>query len=203
MDMPQEALWIPYGDNFQEAYVKEWEQEVHAPDSPVQESGYRWKDPSTWSWHAHGLSDEEIFAHLTRAESGDESESVCEPYCDPKSLDFDYVPYGTCKPTDDGWHTTGESPPVPPGLRFTPQSSWQPYSNVNASQGSWVFRKHVFKQPNELPADMPVVMEPPDVPAPLEPTVPEVIHPVQYGINTQTAALAALGRRNSLSIRDG
>ena len=60
--------WIPYGDNFQKAHV-EWEQEVHTSDVPAQESGNRWKDPSTWSWHAHELSDTEIFTCLTRTDS--------------------------------------------------------------------------------------------------------------------------------------
>ena len=43
-------IWISHGDNFQEAYVKD----AHASDSSVQESEYRWKDPSSWSWDAHG-----------------------------------------------------------------------------------------------------------------------------------------------------
>ena len=74
-------MWISHGDNFQEACVKDWEQEAHASDSSVQESEYRWKDSSSWSWDAHGLSDREIFARLTRAESGDESESVRSILC--------------------------------------------------------------------------------------------------------------------------
>ena len=60
-------IWIPYGDNFQRAYV-EREQELHS--NIPQESGYRWKDPSTWSSRAHELSDKEIFACLTRTDSG-------------------------------------------------------------------------------------------------------------------------------------
>ena len=50
-------IWVSHGDNFQEAYVKEWEQEAHAADSSVQESEYRWKEPSSWSWDTHGFSD--------------------------------------------------------------------------------------------------------------------------------------------------
>ena len=156
--------------------MEEWEREVHASDSSVHESGYRWKDPSTWSWHAHELSDQEIFARLTRTDSGDESESEYEPYCAPKPLDFDYVSYGAYKPADDGWHAPAGSTPVPPGLPSTPQSSWQPHSSA------WVFREHVFNKSDELAAGMPVVIEPLDVPAPSEPTIPQLIHPVQYGI---------------------
>ena len=87
--------------------MKEWEQEAHASDSSIQESEYRWEDPSTWSWSAHGLSDRdrEIFVRLTRAESGDESESLCEPYCAPKPVDSDYVPMAhTNLWTTDGIH---------------------------------------------------------------------------------------------------
>ena len=41
------------------------------------------------------------------------------------------------------WTTVGESPPhVPPGLPSTPQSSWQPCTDANASRSSWVFRKY-------------------------------------------------------------
>ena len=48
---------------------------------------------------------EKIFAGLTRAESGDESESVCEPHSAPKPVDSDYVPNGTKNLwTTDGVH---------------------------------------------------------------------------------------------------
>ena len=42
---------------------------------------------------------------VTRADSCDESDSPCEPFCAPKLLDFDYVPYDAHKPDDNGWHT--------------------------------------------------------------------------------------------------
>ena len=32
------SILVPCGDNFQKAYVEEWEQEAHASDSPVHES---------------------------------------------------------------------------------------------------------------------------------------------------------------------
>ena len=81
--------------------MEEWEQVVHTTDDPTQERGYRWKDPSAWSWRAHELSDKEMFACLTRTDSGDESDSLCEPSCAPKPLDFDNVPHDAHKPTDD------------------------------------------------------------------------------------------------------
>ena len=70
-------IWIPCGNSFQKAFAEEWEQEVHTSDVPVQECGYRWKDPSTWSWRAHESSDKEHFAHVTYAESGDEKVKAC------------------------------------------------------------------------------------------------------------------------------
>ena len=50
----------------------------------------------------------EIFACLTRTDSIRGSDSPCEPYCAPKTLDFDYVPDGAHNPTDnvDGTHHT-------------------------------------------------------------------------------------------------
>ena len=98
-------------------------------------------------------------------------------------------PYGAYKPTDDGWQTRGGSPPAPPCLRSTPQSSWQPHSNANASKGSWVLRTHVFKQPNELAAHKPLVVEPQDEPAPSKPIELEVPHAVQYGIKPKRLPL--------------
>ena len=97
--------------------------------------------PNTWSWDAHGLIDRDFFARLTRAESGDESESVCNTCCAPKLVDSDYVPYGHI-PMDEGWNTFRDLPLVPPGLLSTPRSSWQPYADANASKGSWVFRRY-------------------------------------------------------------
>ena len=109
-------IWIPHGNSFQKAFVEEWEQEIHTSDDPIQECGYRWKDPSTWSRRAHESSEKEMFASLTGTDSGDESDSPCESYCAPKLLDFDYVPYGAHKPADNGWHTPCASPPAPPGF---------------------------------------------------------------------------------------
>ena len=44
------------------------------------------------------------------------------------------------------------------------------------------FRTHVFKQPNELAAHKPLVIEPQDEPAPSKPIEPEVVHAVLFGI---------------------
>ena len=163
--------------------MEEWEQVVHTTDDPTQKCGYRWKDPTSWSWRAHELSGKEMFACLTRPDSGDESDSLCEPYCAPNSLDFDNVPHGAHKPMDDGRHTSCDSPPAPPGLLSTPQSSWQPYSNTNTTQDSWVFRRHVFRPPDEATV--------------IKPVAPEVVHPVQYGI-TPKQLLLPQSDRNSL-----
>ena len=85
-------FWIPYGGNFQKASEEEWEQEVLTSDDPLQECGHHWQDPSTWCRRAQELSEKEIFACLTRTDSIRGSDSPCEPYCAPKTLDFDYVP---------------------------------------------------------------------------------------------------------------
>ena len=105
-------------------------------------------------------------------------------------ISFDYVSHGAHKSTDDGWHTPGDAPLAPPGLPSTPQSSWQPYSNANMPQGSWVSLKHVFKQPDARAADKPVVIEPLDEPAPSRPMILEVVHPVQL---SSTAVYEAEG----------
>ena len=67
-----------------------------------------------------------MFACLTCADSWNESDSPCEPYSAPK-------------PTNDDWSIPHGLPSTPPGLPCTPQSSWQPYSDSNATQNSWVF----------------------------------------------------------------
>ena len=104
---------------------------------------------------AHELSSQEVFACLTRADPWDECDSPCEPHSAPK-------------PTSNDWSIPNGLPSTPPGLPSTPQSSWQPYSNTNTTQNSWVFRRHV--------------LGPPDEPATLKPVVPETVHPIQHGI---------------------
>ena len=157
---------------------------------------------------AHELSDKDMFACLTRTDSGDESDCLCEHYCAPKPLDFDYDPYGAHEPTEDGWRTSCVSPPAPAGLPSTPQSSGQPYSTANTPQGSWVFRKHVFKQPDEPAACKTVVLETPAEPAAPKPSVPEIVLPVQCEITPKrlllllTEILSCIDEDVS-SIRDG
>ena len=161
-------------------------------------SQHRNLDIAGTCWRAHELSDKEMFACLTRTDYGDGSESLCEPCCAAKPPDFDNVPHGAYKPTDDGWQTRGDSPPAPPCLRSTPQSSWQPHSNANASKGSWVLRTHVFKQPNELAAHKPLVVEPQDEPAPSKPIELEVTHAGQNGIRPKRLPLPHTDEKNSL-----
>ena len=52
--------------------MEEWEQGAHASEYSGQESEYRWKDPSSWSWETQDLADEENFTRLTH-ESIDET----------------------------------------------------------------------------------------------------------------------------------
>ena len=89
-------------------------------------------------------------------------DSPCEPQSAPKPTNN-----GAQEPTDDGWSTPYGSPPTPPGLPFMPQSSWQPYSNSNTTQNSWVFCRHK--------------LGPPDEPAASKPAVPEIVHLIQHG----------------------
>ena len=175
MDLTLETNWIPHEDSFLEASVKGWEEEAHASEQQLRSWSMAGKTPVLGLGMLMDYPDRDFFAHLTRTESGDESESVCESHCAPKPVNSDYVPCGTYKLMDDGWNASRDSPPVPPGLRSTPQSSWQPYPDANASKGSWVFRRFEI-QPNELTAGMPLVIEPPDERAPSKPNVLEVVH---------------------------
>ena len=58
---------------------------------------------------------------VCRADSWDESDGPSELYGAPKPLDNDCVPYGTHKPTDDGWSTPFGSTPTPVELPSSPQ----------------------------------------------------------------------------------
>ena len=145
-------IWVPYGSNFQTAYVEEWEQEVHTSDDQLQERECHREDSSTWFRRAHELSEKEKFPCLTRADPWDESDCPCEPYSAPK-------------PTNNDWSVPNGPPSTPPGLPSTPQSSWQPYSDTH-------------------------VLGPPDEPAALKPVVPEIVHPIQYGITPKRLLLS-------------
>ena len=89
-------------------------------------------------------------------QSGSQGESVC--FC---------APFGAKKLTDDGWSTPCGAPPPLPRLPSSPRSSWQPYTNLNVAQRPWVFHFHV--------------QEPPYEPVTLNPVIPEIIRPIQYG----------------------
>ena len=146
--------------------MEEWEQETHASECSGWEPEHRWTEPCSWLWNNQDLSDEETFARLTH-ESSDKSESNCGPYWAPKPVNSSGISVDTFKHTDDGWGSSRDPPQVPPGPPSTPQSSWQPSTDTN----------------------MPVIVEPLEVPssseqalAPMERIVPDVVHPVQYGI---------------------
>ena len=105
------------------------------------------------------------------------------------------------KLADNGWHTPYDSPSAPPCLLSTPQSSWQPCSNSNTAQGSWVFRRHIFKQPDEPAAVKPVSLGPPGEPAPSKPKVLEIVHHTQsvYSWNPGPRR----GKPRAIASRDG
>ena len=116
------AKWTRRWKPIWKAYVEEWEQEVHTTspawsisDDQLQDRECHREDSNTWFRRAHELSEQEMFACLTRADPWDESDSPCEPYNAPK-------------PTTDDWSIPNGLPSTPPGLPSTPQSSWQPYS---------------------------------------------------------------------------
>ena len=70
------TLETPLKSHMDKAYVEEWEHEVHTSDDQVQKRA--------WFRRAHELSEQEMFACLTCADSWDESDSPCEPYSAPK-----------------------------------------------------------------------------------------------------------------------
>ena len=82
MDAPLETVWVPHGSNFQKAYVEEWEQEVHTPspawsisDKRRQERECYREDSHTRSRLANEVSEQEMFASLTCADSWDEGDT--------------------------------------------------------------------------------------------------------------------------------
>ena len=109
---------------------------------------------NTWSRRAHEPSVQAMLACLTCI-FGEKATVLANLVATPK-------------PTINDWSIPDDLPSRPPGLLSTPQVSWQPYSDTNSAQNSWVFRKHVPR--------------PPDEPAAVKPVVPEIVHPIQYGI---------------------
>ena len=78
-------IWISHGDTFQEAFVKEWEQEAHASNYSGQESENRGRTPVLGLGTPMVNPTERSSARLTH-ESRDGSESVCGPYWAPKPV---------------------------------------------------------------------------------------------------------------------
>ena len=184
MDTPVEAYLDPVWQQLPESVCGRmgWEQEVHTSDHPAQECGHRWQDPITWSRRAHELSEKEMFACLTRTDSGDESDSPCEPYCAPKPLDFDYLSL---------WCTETHRQRMAHIMWFTVCTPVSLAALLEYKYGAGLlgFRGHIFKQPDEPAAAKPMFLGPPDVPAPSEPIVPEIVHPVQCGITPKRPLL--------------
>ena len=52
----------------------------------LQEWEHHRQDTNSWSRRGHELSEQEMFACLTRTDSRDESDSPCEPYSAPLPL---------------------------------------------------------------------------------------------------------------------
>ena len=170
------AMWISLGDNFQEAYVKECKQEVHDSNSCsgigvlLQDVGHDMPTDyltdfcpldscSVWCWNWKRVRN-----------------TLC-----PEARELRLRPSGTDKPMDDGRNTSRDSPLVPLGLLSTSQSYRQPYPDGTVSKDSWAFGRYE-KTVKRTYSRHALVIEPPDVPAPSEGTVPEVIHPVQCGV---------------------
>ena len=168
-------LWncVVNGSNFQKAYVEEWEQEVHTSDDQLQERECHREDSNTWSRRAHELSELEMFACLTCTDCWNESDSPCEPE-------------SATKPMNNGWSVPNDLPTTPPGQPSTPQASWQPYSDTNTRQKSWVFRRHVVGLSDE--------------PAAVKPVVPEIVHRIQYGIAPIVSSCLTRTRRSSRTL---
>ena len=83
--------WVLYGDSFRKAYMEEWEQEAHASEHSGQESKYRWKDTSSWSWGTQDLFDKETFARETH-EASDEKWKHMRTVLGSEAIEFRQYP---------------------------------------------------------------------------------------------------------------
>ena len=153
-------VWVQDDGGFRKAYSEEWE--PVAPATPHRTSHRMINHSGT---HLNAQSSIWVAIKITLSQNQEES-FACLTQA---------VSSGAQKPTDDGWSTPSGSPPTPPGLPSSPQSSWQPYTNASTAQGSWAFRLHVPQPPNE--------------PVTLKPLIPEVIHPIQCGSTPQRLLL--------------
>ena len=88
-------VWIPYGGNFQKAYVEEWEQEVHAPNTVIRNQSI--------------IAGTRVPGTPLSHDSSDEGVSNCGPYWAPRHADSDRPPVHT----DDGWNASRELSALP------------------------------------------------------------------------------------------
>ena len=122
------------------------------------------------------FSEKEMFACLTRADSCDGSESPCETCCASKPWisNTSLMVHINLLTMDDTHHSTRhQHHQVYLVRRSLPGSLIRMQKEA---QGSWVFRRHVFKQPDEPAAVKPVVLGPLDEASPSKPIVPEIVH---------------------------
>ena len=114
MDAPLEnhLFGCHRAENFQEACVEEWEQEVHTTSpawsisaDELQEHECHREDSNTLFPRAHELSDHETFvAFSSGADPWDESDSPCEPYSAQKPTNDDWAIPMVCRQYHQGYH---------------------------------------------------------------------------------------------------
>ena len=136
MDMPLEnPFGVHDGDGYRKAYFEEWEQAAPASPQSVHDDLSQWHTSCCPNQHMrfhhdHTLSEEELFACLTRSDPQGEGDRLC-------------VPAGTQKLTDDGGSTPYGSPPTPQGfhlLRSRPGSPTQIqvlHRSLGSSASTW------------------------------------------------------------------
>ena len=130
------------------------------------------------------------------------SGSICGPYWGPKPVNSGGISFETFKHMDNGWRASREPPPTCSSRStFHAAIILATVFRCKLFQGALGHAEDMKKQPSASPAGSPLVIEPLEVPAPLERAPPEIVHPIQYGIVTKRLCLDAPRRRNPLWVR--
>ena len=140
------TLWNHDGDKYQKACVDAWTQVADAWTQTTDDTVRPAYDVQAPYSRNRVFSDQDFF-------------DAC---CSRNPVVPCYLQEGA----DSKWPMSKDAALPPPGLPYTPHSSWQTYTEPATQHDQWVFRRHV-------PA-------PPDEPLTLKSYVPEIIHNIQY-----------------------